>query len=164
MRKIFITIFTALFLYMNNAEAQLTVSVSSVEVDQNAQATVNVAVNGFTSLVGVQFSLNYDSLLLDFVSAGNFAATLPNLSSLAVSGPNGVGVKKGQITFSWFDSQGPGQTLPNGGRLFSIVFATKGAKGSKADITVTSTPRKAEFYGLDLVEKPVAGVKGTITI
>jgi len=37
----------------HNAEAQLTVTMSSVEVDQNAQATVDITVNGFTNLLGV---------------------------------------------------------------------------------------------------------------
>ncbi|MBL0026199.1 MAG: hypothetical protein IPO98_14985 [Saprospiraceae bacterium] len=94
MRKILITIFTGLFMLIQNAHGQMTLTMSNIEVDQNAQATVDVTVSGFTNLLGVQYSINYDSTILTFVNTTNFSASLPGLSSAAVSGPNGVGVKK----------------------------------------------------------------------
>ncbi|MBK8624495.1 MAG: hypothetical protein IPN86_02610 [Saprospiraceae bacterium] len=48
MRKIFITLIAGIFLCLNYANAQLTVSMSSSEVDPGANATVDVTVNGFT--------------------------------------------------------------------------------------------------------------------
>lgn len=164
MRKILFTLLTVFLFATGDANGQLTVSMSSSEVEQNAEATVNVSVNGFTNLLGVQFSMNYDSTVLQFVNATNFTAALPGLSSSAISGPNGVGVKNGQITFSWFDPQGTGKTLPAGTNLFSLVFKAIGPKGSKSDIVTSNVPRiievvDAQFNPLNLVNN-----KGTVTI
>ena len=145
MRKILITIFTGLFMLIQNAHGQMTLTMSNIEVDQNAQATVDVTVSGFTNLLGVQYSINYDSTILTFVNTTNFSASLPGLSSAAVSGPNGVGVKKGQITFSWFDQLGTGKSLTNGSRLFTIVFSASGAKCKKSDIITSGIPRPLKF-------------------
>ncbi len=164
MRKIFITILTSLIFFLNNAEAQLTVTMSSVEVDQNAQATVDITVNGFTNLLGVQFSINYDSLILAYVNATNFSPALPGLSAAAVSGPNGVGVKNGQITFSWFDQQGTGKSLPNGTRLFSLVFNAIGPKCSQSDIITSNVPRVIEVIDANLLPVNLVNNKGVVKI
>ena len=139
MRKILITIITILCFGLGNADAQLTVSMSSSQVAPNTQASVDVTVSGFTNLLGVQFSINFDSLVLAYGNATNFSGTLPGLSASAVSGPNGVGVKNGQITFSWFDQQGTGKSVPDGTRLFTIVFNAIGPVGSKSDIVTRPT-------------------------
>lgn len=165
MRKIFITILTSIFIFLNNADAQLTISLSNIEVDENAQASVDVTVNGFTNLDGVQFSINYDSLILSFASATNFIGALDGLSPSAVSGPNGVGVKKGQITFSWFNpTEVKGKSLPNGTRLFTIVFNAIGPKCSKSDVLITNTPRMIEVFDLNLNNVNVITNKGSVTV
>lgn len=165
MRKIFITLLTSIFLFLNNADAQLTISMSNIEVDQNAQASVDVTVNGFTNLDGVQFSINYDSLILSFANATNFSGALPGLSASAVSGPNGVGVKKGQITFSWFNQTDvKGKSLPNGTRLFTIVFTAIGPKCAKSDIVLSNTPRAIEAFDLNLADVNVISNKGSVTV
>jgi len=164
MRKIFITLLTSLFFFLNNTNAQLTVTMSSVEVEQNTQASVDITVNGFTNLLGVQFSINYDSLVLSYADATNFTGALPGLSSAAVSGPNGVGVKNGQITFSWFDQQGTGKTLPNGTRLFTLVFNGIGAKCAQTDIVTSNVPRMIEVINANLQPINLINNKGTVTI
>ena len=133
--------------------------------DENAQASVDVTVNGFTNLDGVQFSINYDSLILSFASATNFIGALDGLSPSAVSGPNGVGVKKGQINFSWFNpTEVKGKSLPNGTRLFTIVFNAIGPKCSKSDVLITNTPRMIEVFDLNLNNVNVIANKGSVTV
>jgi gliding motility-associated-like protein len=164
MRKIFITILTSIFIFLNNADAQLTVSMSSVTVEQNTQASVDVTVNGFTNLLGVQFSINYDSLILGFNQITNFSGALPGLSASSVSGPNGVGVKNGQIIFTWNDPQGVGKSLPNGSRLFTLEFNATGPKGSKSDVAMSNVPRIIDVVNGNLGQVDVVNVKGTVTI
>ena len=164
MRKILITIFTGLFMLIQNAHGQMTLTMSNIEVDQNAQATVDVTVSGFTNLLGVQYSINYDSTILTFVNTTNFSASLPGLSSAAVSGPNGVGVKKGQITFSWFDQLGTGKSLTNGSRLFTIVFSASGAKCKKSDIITSGIPRAIEILDSNLQPVNLINTKGSVSI
>ncbi len=164
MRKILITIITILCFGLGNADAQLTVSMSSSQVAPNTQASVDVTVSGFTNLLGVQFSINFDSLVLAYGNATNFSGTLPGLSASAVSGPNGVGVKNGQITFSWFDQQGTGKSVPDGTRLFTIVFNAIGPVGSKSDIVTSSVPRVIEIVNADFMNVNLINNKGTVTI
>lgn len=164
MRKIFITLIAGIFLSLNYINAQLTASMSSSEVDPGANATVNVTVNGFTNILGAQFSINYDSLVLEYVDAINFNGSLPGLSIAAVSGPNGVGVKKGQITFSWFDQQGTGKSLNNGSVLFSLVFKAIGAAGTKSDVVTSNVPRVIEIIDANLNPINLVNNKGTVTI
>ncbi len=164
MRKIFITLVACLFMLASESKAQLTVTMSSVTVDQNAQASVDITVSGFTNLLGVQFSMNFDSLVVGYANATNFTASLPGLSSAAVSGPNGVGVKNGQITFSWFDQQGTGKSLPNGTRLFTLVFNAIGPKCSKSDIVTSNVPRMIEVVDAGFNNINLINVKGTVTV
>ncbi|MBC7885313.1 MAG: gliding motility-associated C-terminal domain-containing protein [Saprospiraceae bacterium] len=167
MRKILITLITGLFFFIGNINSQLTVNMSSVTVDQNEQASVDITVSGFTNLVGVQFSINFDSLVLQYVNATNFTPALPGLSAAAVSGPNGVGVKNGQITFSWFDQAGTGKSLPNGTRLFTLVFTGIGNPGTKSDVFTSNVPRVIEIIQIvngNLTEIALINNKGVVTI
>ena len=161
MRKIFITLITCMFFLLDRSYGQLTVTMSSVTIQPNAQASVDVTVSGFTSLLGVQFSMNFDSTALEFANATNFSTALPGLSSAALSGPNGVGVKNGQITFSWFDQAGTGKTLPTGTRLFTLVFNDFGCKIS--DVITSNVPRVVEIVDANFNEVPLVNVKGVVT-
>ncbi|MBK9736128.1 MAG: gliding motility-associated C-terminal domain-containing protein [Saprospiraceae bacterium] len=165
MRKIFITLITGLFLLMGKSNAQLTLTMSNVvDVVPPTQATVDVTVSGFTNLLGVQYSINFDSLVLKYSSSINFTNALPGLSASAVSGPNGVGVKNGQITFVWFDQQGTGKSLPNGTRLFSIVFDPIGAKCTKSDVLTSNVPRIIEVVDNNFINVNLVNVKGNVSI
>jgi hypothetical protein len=76
MRKIFITVLSGIFLCLNFVNAQLTISMSSSQVDPGANATVDVTVSGFTALFTTEYSINYDSTVLEFVSFTNVTPLL----------------------------------------------------------------------------------------
>jgi gliding motility-associated-like protein len=164
MRKIFLALFAACVMFVSKTNAQLTITMSSVEVDKNAQASVDVTVNGFTNLLGVQYSINFDSTVLTYENATNFSAALPGLNASGVSGPNGIGVKNGQITFSWFDQQGTGKSLPGGTRLFTIVFKATGQSCASSDIVTSNVPRIIEIIRNDFMDVPLVNVKGQVKI
>ncbi|MBK9257397.1 MAG: gliding motility-associated C-terminal domain-containing protein [Saprospiraceae bacterium] len=165
MRKILISFVAAFLFLIQSNQAQVTVLFSNVEVDPGQTASVDVTVNGFTNVLGAQFSINFDSLILGYTSVSNFTTALPGLNSSAVSGPNGVGVLNGQITFSWFDTQGTGKSLPNGTRLFTINFSTPGPVCSFSDIVLSDEPRDIEFINSNtLSEYTVSGVTGRVQL
>lgn len=165
MRKIFLALFTCMLLFVGNkSQAQLTVTMSTVTVDSSQNASVDVTVAGFTNLAGVAFSVNWDSLVLDYVNATNFS-TSPVALSISNIGPPGQGIiKKGQLTFSWDDSAG--RTLPNGTRLFTLVFKAIGNKCSTTDVVTSSTPTKINITYGDFVteDQNLINVKGVVTI
>ncbi len=166
MRKIFLVSITLLLLIFNSANAQLSINMSSVEVEQNANATVDISVTNFTDLIAVGFSINYDSTRLEFVNFTNFTNSLPGFNSANVLAPgSGPALKKGQITFLWDDSSLAGRTLGANTRLFSITFKAIGAKGTSSDVFVSSTPREVSIVNRNLVEtKTVNNVRGKVTI
>ncbi len=137
---------------------------SSVTVNTGQQAMVDVTVNGWTNILAAQFSINYDSLVLQYGNCTNFTTALPGLSAVNVSGPNGVGVKNGQMTFSWSDQEGTGKTLPNGTRLFTIVFNAIGANGTSSEVFTSSTPRVIEIVNSNFMELNLVNNRGTVTI
>lgn len=165
MRKIFLALFTCMLLFVGNkSQAQLTVTMSSVTVDSSQNASVDVTVAGFTNLAGVTFSVNWDSLVLDYVNTTNFS-TSPVALSISNIGPPGQGIiKKGQLTFSWDDSAG--RTLPNGTRLFTLVFKAIGTKCSTTDVVTSSTPTNINITYGDFVteDQNLVNVKGVVTI
>jgi gliding motility-associated-like protein len=161
MRKIFFTLLTGIFFCINFATAQLTITMSSSEVDQGQTATVDVTVSGFTNLASTEYSINYDSTVLEFLMFSNVNSQLDGLAN-GISGPIGSNLKKGQIVVSWFNSNG--QTLPNNTRIFSIVFRAIGARGTKSDVATSDVPRKIEITNVNLNFVQLTNVKGTVTI
>lgn len=166
MRKILLLSITLFFLLVQYSNAQLSINISSSEVEQNANATVDVSVTNFTDLIGVSYSINYDSTRLEFVSFSNFTTSLPGFNSENVVAPgSGASVKKGQITFHWDDGSLAGKSLAANTRLFSITFKAIGAKGTSSEVFVTNVPRKISIVTKNLVETTtVNNVKGIITI
>ncbi|MCZ2338698.1 MAG: hypothetical protein LC127_10970, partial [Chitinophagales bacterium] len=71
MRKLFMTLIMGIFVCLNYINSQVIVSMSSSEVEQNTTASVDVTVTNFTNLIGLQFSINYDSLILEYSSITN---------------------------------------------------------------------------------------------
>ena len=166
MRKIFLALITCVLLFVGNkSQAQLTVTMSTVTVDSSQNASVDVTVAGFTNLAGVTFSVNWDSLVLSYVNVTNFS-TSPVALSINNVGPPGQGIiKKGQMTFSWDDPNAMGRNLPNGTRLFTIVFRAIGNKCATTDITTSSTPIKINItYGNFTEDQNLVNVKGKVTI
>lgn len=161
MRKIFVTLLLGVICCLTNMQAQVTISVSSALVDRNANATVDVTVNGFTNIAGMQFSLNYDTTVLEFVSFNNVTSLLPDLASGLVS-HKGTSFKNGNLVAQWNDANGV--TLPANTRLFSIVFKAIGAEGSKSDIVLSGKPRTIEIFDVNKKVLTVTGNKGTVTI
>ncbi len=170
MRKIFFTLLTGIFFCVNFATAQVNIAMSSSEVDQGANASVDVTASNFTSLIGLQFSVNYDSLILEFANISNInTAALRGLSAGSIGLPgSGVAIKKGQLTFAWDDPGANGAfgvTLPANTRLFTINFKAIGAKNTSSDVVTSNTPRRINVVYADFTENQnLTNTKGTVRI
>lgn len=161
MRKIFITFILALGFCLNYGYSQLTISMSSTEVAPQEIATVNVSVSGFNSLTAVQFSINYDSTSLEFVSFSNYTTQLDGITS-SVSSPIESSYKKGQVVVSWFD--GNGASVPDGTVMFSMNFRAIGTPGTSSDIILSNVPIQIVVGDQNLNPIATNGIPGTVTI
>jgi hypothetical protein len=148
MRKFILPILILFFAFTQNNQAQIVLKIANVEVNPGTPtATLDVTVDGFTNLVAAQFSINYDSLVIGVNSVTNLNGTLGLVASPGVNFgfPGNGNIKKGQLTFSWSDQNLSPKTLPNGTRLFSIVFNVLGGAGAMSDVTQTNMPLKIEY-------------------
>lgn len=165
MRKFIIAFAAFCFMgWMQYANAQVTVTMSSVTVAQNGTAAVDISVSGFTNILSAQFSINYDSSVLQFQSFTNFSTALPGLNSSAVSGPNGVGVLNGQATFSWFDPMGLPRSLPNNTRLFTMNFRAIGNPCTMSEVFTSNIPLQIEIANQNSMVLTLTNIRGTVTV
>lgn len=138
----------------------LTLLANNVNVDCNGSFFIDVTVFNFKDIVGLQFSMGWDQLLMQYDSVSSFNAML-NL----VQANFGEGfVNDGQLSFGW---TGPttGTTLSNDELLFRVYLTLLGANGGP--ITFTNIPTDiAALAGpvFPPVDIPVDSIDGSVTV
>lgn len=158
----FIFFFVGVFTHTSNAQLALTLQNVEVAATGDVASVDVVATSGFTNLFSTQMSFGFDSLQLQFVNVTNFNTTL-DLSSSNFSGPNGAGVKNGQVTFSWQDGQNA-KTLANGTLLFKLNFKTLGAKCTNSQVQVTGKPLAIEIVDANFNYITLTSTPSTVSV
>ncbi len=134
-------------------------SLSDESVAQGQQVCVGVSVDGFTDLIGAQYTVNYDPVALTFNSVTNF-----NLASLSSSnfGTPDNGTANGVITMSWTDNSFAGVSVPDGTQIYEICFTANGS--GNTNVTFGNSPVVLEV--LDVNDNIVSAETndGTVTI
>jgi gliding motility-associated-like protein len=99
------------------------------------EVCLDMTVNNFGSIAGMDFSINYNENLLDLSSLGNF-----NLTGLDIGDFNypGSGTTPGVITLSW--SNGSPISLADGTAVFEVCFDITGTGGNVSAVSFTSAP------------------------
>lgn len=140
------------------------VTMATLTVDSNSVAAVDVTTDNFTNLLGITFSINYDSTVLEFQNVTGFNAALG--LSIGSFGLPGTGlVKKGQITFSWNSATGNPASLQAGTKLFTLNLKAIGRKCKTSDVNTSNTPAKINIvYGNLTEDANLENVKGVVTI
>ena len=100
-----------------------------------------VTVQNFSGIIAMQFSINYDSLVLELQDVSDFGLQYMAIDNFGMP-PD---ISNGTLTVSWFDQQLQPQTLDDGDTLFVITFAVIGAPGSWSAVAPTGTPVAVEF-------------------
>ncbi|HTL54521.1 MAG TPA: cohesin domain-containing protein [Candidatus Limnocylindrales bacterium] len=103
--------------------------------------TINTAlkVGGFQAVTSVQFTMQWDPLVLQFVGVSQFG-----LSSLAVDNFGTNHIADGQLTFSWDDPQLLGVTLADDSALFTASFRVVGGNGDSSSLAFVDLPTSRE--------------------
>lgn len=110
----------------------LSISVTDTIVDEGAIAEVYLSVADFDSLVSMQFSINWDPTVIEFLEQESV-----DLNSIAV-GESEAGI--GNLRFSWFDPQGIPQTLDDGDQILLLRFQAVGELGTFSPVEITGDP------------------------
>ncbi|MCB0571902.1 MAG: gliding motility-associated C-terminal domain-containing protein [Phaeodactylibacter sp.] len=129
-------------------------------VEPGQQFCVPVTVLNFEDVVGLAFTINYNTSQLQFQQVTNLN---PNLPTFDVSANFG-NPSPGFITMNYFNPSLAGINLPNGAVLFEICFTAIGADGQTSDITFSSaiTPIEVSDSNQEII--PFNGEEGTIQI
>ncbi|MEO1624623.1 MAG: HYR domain-containing protein, partial [Bacteroidota bacterium] len=130
MQKILLTVFFSLA-FLLGLNAQLTFSLVGPPVScETNDFCVDVDVQDFTQVTGLEFAILWDTSEFDYVSHTFFLPGVPTAN---------VSTTEGYLAFSWF---GPftGLTLPNDSTIIQMCLTRKANAGTVADIELGAQP------------------------
>lgn len=107
----------------------------------------DISVTGFDGLTALQFSLDYDSTILEY-STLVIPGSLPGLGKDNFATPETSGFKEGSVTLSWAwavaDPNKPSISLPDSTVIFQVCYTVIGDCETNSSISFTSEPTKME--------------------
>ena len=109
-----------------------------MNTETGQQVCIDVYSHNFTNILGMQFSINYDLNVLQFVQATNF--TLPGLAGANFGNP-----APGAITFTWTDPNVTGYTVTDCTPLFTLCFNVIGGNNTQSLVTFSNSPTPVEI-------------------
>lgn len=112
-----------LFLFFANLiiQAQVTLKIGEISERQGDQVKVYVTAYNFDDVLGMQFSINWDPELLEFIAVDDI--NLQDLSGNLFGLPNEIpGTAPGDLSLSWLTADLNGLSVPDGTPIFSITF------------------------------------------
>ncbi|MBK8490776.1 MAG: hypothetical protein IPL49_07745 [Saprospirales bacterium] len=135
----------------------LTFIASDETVANGAQVCVDISVQNFTDIVSMQYSINYNASVLQFVNATGF--NLPGMTASNVGNPT-----SGNISVSWLANDPVnGQSVANGTVIFQVCFTAIGAGGTSSSINFSGNPVPVEVIDVGGEVVPVFD-NGTVTV
>ncbi len=135
----------------------LTFTASDETGGNGDQVCVDVTVQNFTNIVSMQYSINYNSSVLQFTGGANF--NLPGFTGANIGNPT-----PGNITISWLanDPVG-GQSVANGTVIYQLCFNITGASGTSSNITFSGSPTPVEISNPNGIVNPTFD-HGSVTV
>jgi len=133
---------------------------STETVDAGGQVCVQFTSQGFTNIAAAQFTLNFNSNVLEFTGIENI--NWPGASQGGNFGTTMAG--NGVITFVWFDQNAVGVNVPDGTVLFELCFDAVGNGGQMSQITFGNNPRPIEFSDSDGNVVDFSSTPGKVTL
>ena len=147
----FISLFTA---QLKAVELQLSNETASI----GSQNTMVLTTKDFTNVIGIQFSINFDPSVLEYVSH-----TTSNPVAIGYEfGTNNTA--SGQIAGLWIDPALTGLSVSDNIELMRITFKIIGGVGTTTPVTISDTP--TPFVALDggLAYATTTFVNGSVTV
>lgn len=110
-----------------------TLRLDDMNVNAGDTVCIPVRVDNFTNISGMEFTLNYDETILEYVEVSDF--NLQDLSLAAFGEPGTGGNQAGDLKLSWFESSSStGVTVPDGTAIFVVCFRAIGTGSTDVSI------------------------------
>ncbi|MEM6771060.1 MAG: T9SS type A sorting domain-containing protein [Bacteroidota bacterium] len=133
--------------------------VESISADVNGEVAVNVRGISIDTLVGVQFSVQWDPTLLDFVRVDNIT-----LDGSFMGNFNRTQIDEGRIGYLEADGNLVGFGLPDSDLLFTWVFSPQTTVTTATDVTFAEDPLRTSARSSNNNEVDPILTGGTISL
>ncbi len=141
------------------AAQEVVLKTPDLEVDPDETFSLDLQVEDFELITGLQFSVNWDPEVLEFVNVDNFG--LPGLTTEGNFGT--MQVDQGILRFAWFHQELTGVTLPDMSTVFSVKFKVVGDPNTNTQVTITNEPIVVEVVSTSGM-LPFNIQNGTVTV
>gem|GEM_PF-4086102 len=135
----------------------LTLKGEVVSGQSNGDVTIRFRTEGFWEITQGMGTIQWDSHVADYVSAGDFG--IPELNEGTFSR-----IPEGMLTFDWSSNSSLGNTLADGTVLFSLTFGVRGAPGDTTSVDFTNGWTSLHFESAENINVPFSSVPGEITV
>ncbi len=138
---------------------------NALSVSAGQRICLNISTTNFTNMLSLQFSLIYDTTMLQFVSVGQFG--LPNLSpginfGLPPSHGHSGQRPAGNLTFLWLSPNSIPVNRPDGAVIFSVCFNVL-SNANDTEVSFSNWPTAMEATRHPGIIIPFNGVSGTVS-
>lgn len=160
MKKFYLPLVVLSLFALGTLNAQtVTLKTPDIEVDPDATFSLDLQVEDFEMITGLQFSVNWDPAVLEFANVDNFG-----LPGMTTDGNFGLTqVNQGVLRFAWYQQELTGVTLDDMSSIFSIKFKVVGQPNSNTQVTITDQPIVVEVVSTSGM-MPYNIENGTVTV
>ncbi|MFK7810089.1 MAG: cohesin domain-containing protein, partial [Saprospiraceae bacterium] len=125
-----------------NSSSAVTVIASEVDGPVGGQACVQISAVNWDSILAAQYSMHWDTSIIQFASLGNFSGEIGSSDFNAM--PSFT--DEGTLIFAYGDDVPPndGSTVPNGTVLYEVCFDIVGEIGESSPFSFDGTPQPIE--------------------
>lgn len=141
-------LFICLTLFISQiAMSQVEVVISETMEDADGNASIEVRVNNFTDITGMQFSLNWDDNIFSVYQANitNISSDLPQFDITDFATSENIEIDEGELAVQWSLSSTQTVSLPDNHLLFTIEPNINAGNCEDTEILMTDEPRQIEF-------------------
>lgn len=132
---------------VNDAEINVqgtpvTITTSQEITNPDEIVCVTITAEEFTDVESMQYSLRWDTSVIQFQSIEAINTSFPFLSTSSISTRDAV---EGVLTFAWFTNSGNGISVEDDTRMYNVCFLAVGEPGSNSPVEFVDDPLDVEI-------------------
>lgn len=133
----------------------------TIEAAAGSTVCVDVQVDGFQDIAGLQYSMMWSTDILRFIEVRNFNNNFTDFGEQNIGEED---TNDGILRVQWNDFSFVGVTLPDESTIFQICFEVVGDAGQNSVIGFTSTPLNQEVINTDTEEIDFNSRNGRVNV
>ncbi|MBK8734744.1 MAG: gliding motility-associated C-terminal domain-containing protein [Saprospiraceae bacterium] len=138
-------VFLILIAFSFVGNSQVKVNFGSINGNVGDTVSVTVNIDNFTKISSFQYSVTYDSLVLQYVGWGDRHPTISNVSVQDFDMWRNTRLINGQLAVSWNNDAGKSNTIPANESVFSLKFKLIGKQCDSSFVKLDNKPTPIEF-------------------